>query len=403
MTQGGGPARLRNGDWMLRTLREAGFSPGLIYHAFHILESYVLGYTLQQLNFPYKGEELAGLAADFLKQIPVEDYPDLVEHSTSTSSRTTRRRAGSSWGSTSSSTASTAPARPPEAFAAAAPSGRLRRDVSTRRRNASPPGGRRTRAGHLRAIVPFTRSVNRASRVREQLVRLRLRDPAGRDRLLQLLLLVGDERSHEPGRRSCRGPSRRRPTSCRRTAASAAPPRRGRGKPPRPPGGGTRGRPGRRGGRAAEQRVLLRRDPLLQRVAFGLRDPTGGNRRVDAVRERLLQGVAQLGGLDAEVLGRVVDHRLAVFLLRAAGCGDRCGSAGGHRQGGDTVATILRFIELLPSNQVALIQHARPGTGSGPRLRVRCESEARAKRASSLPLLHEFNRGERPGIDPNSA
>ena len=80
MTQGGGPARLRNGDWMLRTLREAGFPPELIYHAFHILESYVLGYTLQQLNFPYKGEELAGLAADFLKQIPVEDYPDLVEH-----------------------------------------------------------------------------------------------------------------------------------------------------------------------------------------------------------------------------------------------------------------------------------------------------------------------------------
>jgi AcrR family transcriptional regulator len=80
MTQGGGPARLRNGDWMLRKLREAGFSPDLIYHAFHILESYVLGYTLQQLNFPYKGEELAGLAADFLQQIPVEDYPDLVEH-----------------------------------------------------------------------------------------------------------------------------------------------------------------------------------------------------------------------------------------------------------------------------------------------------------------------------------
>jgi len=80
MSQGGGPARLRNGDWMLRTLREAGFSQDLIYHAFHILESYVLGYTLQQLNFPYKGEELAGLAANFLEQIPAEDYPDLVEH-----------------------------------------------------------------------------------------------------------------------------------------------------------------------------------------------------------------------------------------------------------------------------------------------------------------------------------
>ena len=80
MSQGGGPARLRNGDWMLRTLREAGFSKDLIYHAFHILESYVLGYTLQQLNFPYKGEELAGMAATFLQQLPADAYPDLVEH-----------------------------------------------------------------------------------------------------------------------------------------------------------------------------------------------------------------------------------------------------------------------------------------------------------------------------------
>jgi AcrR family transcriptional regulator len=80
MTQGGGPARLRNGDWMLRTLREAGFSPELIYHAFHILESYVLGYTLQQLNFPHEGEELAGMAAAFLAKLPADEYPDFVEH-----------------------------------------------------------------------------------------------------------------------------------------------------------------------------------------------------------------------------------------------------------------------------------------------------------------------------------
>jgi AcrR family transcriptional regulator len=80
MRQGGGTARMRNSDWMLRTLREAGFSKDRIYHAFHILESYVQGYTLQQLNFPYKGEELAGLAATFLEQLPADEYPDLVEH-----------------------------------------------------------------------------------------------------------------------------------------------------------------------------------------------------------------------------------------------------------------------------------------------------------------------------------
>jgi AcrR family transcriptional regulator len=80
MRQGGGTARLRNGDWMLRTLREAGFSKDLMYHAFHILESYVQGYTLQQLNFPYKGEQLADMAASFLQQLPADEYPDLVEH-----------------------------------------------------------------------------------------------------------------------------------------------------------------------------------------------------------------------------------------------------------------------------------------------------------------------------------
>ena len=78
--QGGGTARLRNGDWMLRTLREAGFASDLIYHAFHILESYILGYTMQQLNFPYSGEELKGLATSFLEQLPADEYPDLVEH-----------------------------------------------------------------------------------------------------------------------------------------------------------------------------------------------------------------------------------------------------------------------------------------------------------------------------------
>jgi AcrR family transcriptional regulator len=79
-SQGGGAAQLRHGDWMLRTLREAGFAKGVIYHAFHILESYVLGFTVQQLNFPYKGEELTGMLTGFLRDFPADEYPDLAEH-----------------------------------------------------------------------------------------------------------------------------------------------------------------------------------------------------------------------------------------------------------------------------------------------------------------------------------
>jgi AcrR family transcriptional regulator len=78
--QGDGRARMRHGDWTLRTLREAGFSKDLMYHAFHILDAYALGFTGLQLSVPYKGEELAGMAATFLQQLPADEYPDLVEH-----------------------------------------------------------------------------------------------------------------------------------------------------------------------------------------------------------------------------------------------------------------------------------------------------------------------------------
>ncbi len=78
--QGGGSARLERADWMLKTLREAGLSSELTYHAYHVLESHILGFTMQQLNFPYEEEELAGMAETFLQQLPADEYPDFVEH-----------------------------------------------------------------------------------------------------------------------------------------------------------------------------------------------------------------------------------------------------------------------------------------------------------------------------------
>lgn len=78
--RGEGPARLRHEEWMLRTLREAGFSKELTYHAFHILESHILGFTLQQLSFSSMGEDLASLATSFLQQLPVDEYPYFTEH-----------------------------------------------------------------------------------------------------------------------------------------------------------------------------------------------------------------------------------------------------------------------------------------------------------------------------------
>jgi len=81
MHQMPGPARLRHFDAVLGSLREAGFSDRLTYHAYHILQSYVLGYTLQVLTYRTLAlEELAETAASFIEQLSADEYPNFAEH-----------------------------------------------------------------------------------------------------------------------------------------------------------------------------------------------------------------------------------------------------------------------------------------------------------------------------------
>jgi AcrR family transcriptional regulator len=76
------PVRLRHGDAVLRTFREAGFSKELTYHAYHTFQGHVFGFTLQELNFPYDAEQLKELAANFIRDFPADEYPYLAEHIT---------------------------------------------------------------------------------------------------------------------------------------------------------------------------------------------------------------------------------------------------------------------------------------------------------------------------------
>lgn len=73
-------ARLRWMDAVLRCFREAGFSAKLTHHAYHALDSHITGFTLWIVNLPAVGEELKELAAGFLQNFPVDEYPYLVEH-----------------------------------------------------------------------------------------------------------------------------------------------------------------------------------------------------------------------------------------------------------------------------------------------------------------------------------
>ena len=75
-------ARMRYIEWMLGRLREAGFSPELAYHGYHALDSHILGFTIWQLGHSVGTEDMdiADLAAGFLRDTSVDEFPYLIEH-----------------------------------------------------------------------------------------------------------------------------------------------------------------------------------------------------------------------------------------------------------------------------------------------------------------------------------
>ncbi len=74
-------ARFRWMDAVLRTLREAGFSPELIDHGYHALDSHIVGFTLWVLPYLQITDEVGiDFAAYYLTYEPIADLPDLLAH-----------------------------------------------------------------------------------------------------------------------------------------------------------------------------------------------------------------------------------------------------------------------------------------------------------------------------------
>ena len=74
------PARLQHMDSLLGRLREAGFSAGLTYHAYHVLDAHIYGFSLWQANHTYNAAQISDLVSDFERMIPADVYPYLHEH-----------------------------------------------------------------------------------------------------------------------------------------------------------------------------------------------------------------------------------------------------------------------------------------------------------------------------------
>ena len=113
-----GPATLRHHDSVIGTLRKAGFTIDMAAHAFSVMDGYIYGFALQQVNLPsHTPEESADLAENILRELPADEYPYLaemiVEHALRPGLRLCAKSSSSGW--TSSSAAWRASATPGDA------------------------------------------------------------------------------------------------------------------------------------------------------------------------------------------------------------------------------------------------------------------------------------------------
>ena len=75
-----GPATLRHHDSVIGSLRKAGFSIDMAAHAFSVMDGYIYGFSLQQVNLPsHTSAESAELAENILRELPAREYPFLAE------------------------------------------------------------------------------------------------------------------------------------------------------------------------------------------------------------------------------------------------------------------------------------------------------------------------------------
>jgi AcrR family transcriptional regulator len=71
-------ARLRYIDAVLRTLREAGFSPEQAYHAYHAIDGHTVGFTMWELGHTSTWTDAAVETA--MRLVRSGEFPHLLEH-----------------------------------------------------------------------------------------------------------------------------------------------------------------------------------------------------------------------------------------------------------------------------------------------------------------------------------
>ena len=74
-----GQAVLRHHDAVLGACRAAGFTVEMSAHAFALIDSFLYGFVLQELNLAMTGDDLPALVDEILPASSADEYPHLTE------------------------------------------------------------------------------------------------------------------------------------------------------------------------------------------------------------------------------------------------------------------------------------------------------------------------------------
>jgi AcrR family transcriptional regulator len=74
------PARLEYMNALLGALRNAGFSAETTYHAYHVLDAHIIGFSLWQTTHGSIPDDVEDVHAFLDRMLPAETYPYLHEH-----------------------------------------------------------------------------------------------------------------------------------------------------------------------------------------------------------------------------------------------------------------------------------------------------------------------------------
>ena len=78
-----GPATLRHHDAVIGCCRRAGFSVEMTAHAFSLMDSYIYGFVLQEVNLPFdEDDDLEEVVDTIMPERPAGEYPHLMELAT---------------------------------------------------------------------------------------------------------------------------------------------------------------------------------------------------------------------------------------------------------------------------------------------------------------------------------